>query len=76
MEELNNTDSVPSDVIANLYQNVSKESELGSGDIRNIIDVLNVALVVQYDRQSCEFHVLSIKLVIIGLLLCKWNIVG
>ena len=76
MEELNNTDSVPSDVIANLYQNVSKESELGSGDIRNIIDVLNVALVVQYDRQSCEFHVLSIKLVIIGLSLCKWNIVG
>ena len=50
MKDLNDSNSVPSDVIASLYQNVSRESELGAGDIHNIIDVLNVALDVQYDR--------------------------
>ena len=50
MQDLNDSNSVPSDVIASLYQNVSRESELGAGDIHNIIDVLNVALDVQYDR--------------------------
>ena len=40
MQDLNDTNSVPSDVIASLYQNVSRESELGAGDIHNIIDVL------------------------------------
>ena len=55
MQDLNDTNSVPSDVIASLYQNVSRESELGAGDIHNIIDVLNVALDVQYDRlESAE----------------------
>ena len=55
IDELNDSNSVPSDVIAKLYQNVSKEAELGAGDISNIIDVLNVALDVQYDRlQSAE----------------------
>ena len=55
IDELNDSNSVPSDVIAKLYQNVSKEAELGAGDIRNIIDVLNVALEVQYDRlESAE----------------------
>ena len=55
MKDLNDSNSVPSDVIASLYQNVSRESELGAGDIHNIIDVLNVALDVQYDRlQSAE----------------------
>ena len=40
IDELNESDSVPSIVIAKLYQNVSQESELGAGDIRNIIDLI------------------------------------
>ena len=55
IDELNKSDSVPSIVIGKLYQNVSQESELGAGDISNIIDVLNVALDVQYERlESAE----------------------
>ena len=52
LNELNQADSVPSEVINRLYKNVSRESELGSGDIKNILDVLQVALNVQYERLS------------------------
>jgi len=50
IEELNQPSSVPSDVLGKLYQNVTNESNLGSGDIKNLINVLEEALKVQNDR--------------------------
>jgi hypothetical protein len=50
VHELNATDSVPSEVIKRLYENVTKEDNIAAGDIKNIIDVLNIALVVQDER--------------------------
>ena len=45
---------MPSLVINNLYNNITQESELGAGDIRNILDVLDYAYDVQVDRLESE----------------------
>ena len=53
-KDLAQNDSVPSLVINNLYNNITQESELGAGDIRNILDVLDYAYDVQVDRLESE----------------------
>ena len=47
-EQLDKDTSVPSEVINNLYNDVAKEEEIGTGDILDIIDVLEIALDVSY----------------------------
>ena len=43
-EELSKKDSIPAEVIANLYNDVTAEDEISAGDILEIIDVLDLAL--------------------------------
>ena len=50
IDELNAEDSVPSFVIKKLNGNVSQEKDIGAGDIKNIIEVLDIAMKVQNDR--------------------------
>ena len=50
-EELVKDGSIPADVIAHLYDDVTAETEIGAGDILEIIDVLEIALDVSCGLQ-------------------------
>lgn len=50
IEALKEENSVPSEVVLSLYQEVNAEDQIGAGDIGSIIGVLDEALKVQNDR--------------------------
>ena len=66
-DELDKKDSVPSEVIAVLYNEVLVEDEISSGDILEIIDVLERALSVRF--VSLIIHILnSSAALVVGLI--------
>jgi hypothetical protein len=50
LNELDNDDSVPSEVIRDLYRNVTSEDTIASGDIEGILGVIEKAILVQIER--------------------------
>ena len=47
---------MPAQIIGKFYENVSGQTELGGGDIRNILDVLDLAISVQNDRLDSDLE--------------------